>query len=213
MAKLRELLSVAPVLPVITIDDAARAVDLAKALAAGGIGIAEITLRTPAGLPSIELIAARVPNFVVAAGTVLTPADLDSAARAGARFAVSPGSTRELLEAAASNQALPFLPAVATPSELMQAAGFGHDCFKLFPAAALGGVAALDALGGPFPDARFCPTGGIGESSAADYLARPNVLCVGGSWLAPRAAIARGDWAAITESARKAAALPRPSKR
>ncbi|HET7133497.1 MAG TPA: bifunctional 4-hydroxy-2-oxoglutarate aldolase/2-dehydro-3-deoxy-phosphogluconate aldolase [Gammaproteobacteria bacterium] len=207
MSKLRELLSVVPVLPVVTIDDAAHAVDVAKALADGGIGMAEITLRTPAGLPSIELIAARVPNFVVAAGTVLTPADLASAARAGARFAVSPGITRELLEAAASTPALPYLPAVATASELMQAASFGHRCFKLFPAAALGGVAALDALGGPFPDARFCPTGGIDESSAADYLARPNVLCVGGSWLAPRAAIARGDWHAITRAARHAAAL------
>jgi 2-dehydro-3-deoxyphosphogluconate aldolase/(4S)-4-hydroxy-2-oxoglutarate aldolase len=212
-SELRELLSVAPVLPVVTIDDATRAVDLAKALADGGIGIAEITLRTPAGLPAIELIAARVPGFVVAAGTVLTPADLASAARAGARFAVSPGSTREVLEAAARTAALPYLPAIATASELMQAAGYGHDCFKLFPAAALGGAAALDAIGGPFPDARFCPTGGITESSAADYLARPNVIWVGGSWLAPRAAIARGDWTAITQAARKAAALPRPPAR
>src|SRR5262245_30527593 len=193
MSTIRELLSVTPVLPVITIDDAAYAVDLARALAEGGINAAEVTLRTPVGLVAIELIAARVPGFVVAAGTVLTAADLASAARAGASFAVSPGATRELLEAAAGAP-IPYLPAIATASELMQAASYGYDHFKLFPAAALGGVAALDALAGPFPHARFCPTGGIGEDTAAAYLARPNVVCVGGSWLAPRAAIAKRDW-------------------
>ncbi|HEX5049111.1 MAG TPA: bifunctional 4-hydroxy-2-oxoglutarate aldolase/2-dehydro-3-deoxy-phosphogluconate aldolase [Gammaproteobacteria bacterium] len=206
MTNIRELLATAPVLPVVTIDDAAYAADLARALADGGIGAAEVTLRTPVGLAAIELIAKRVPGFVVAAGTVLTAADLASAARAGAAFAVSPGATRELLEAAAAAP-IPYLPAIATASELMQAASFGHDCFKLFPAAALGGVAALDALAGPFPAARFCPTGGIGEDTAAAYLARPNVICVGGSWLAPRAAIAKRDWPAITQSARRASTL------
>jgi 2-dehydro-3-deoxyphosphogluconate aldolase/(4S)-4-hydroxy-2-oxoglutarate aldolase len=206
MTTLRELLSVAPVLPVVTIDQAAAGLDVAKALADGGIRMAEVTLRTPAGLNAIELIAARVPGFVVAAGTVLTAADLASAARAGAAFAVSPGATRELLEAAAA-ASIPYLPAIATASELMQAASFGHDCFKFFPAVAAGGVAALDALAGPFPNARFCPTGGVGADTAGAYLARPNVICVGGSWLAPRAAIARRDWGAITRAAQHAAAL------
>ncbi|HZF29406.1 MAG TPA: bifunctional 4-hydroxy-2-oxoglutarate aldolase/2-dehydro-3-deoxy-phosphogluconate aldolase [Gammaproteobacteria bacterium] len=203
MTTMRELLALSPVLPVVTIDDPALAIDVAKALAEGGIGIAEITLRTPAGLPAIERIATHVPGFVVAAGTVLTRTDLAAAARAGATFAVSPGATRELLEAAAGG-ALPFLPAVATASELMQAAAFDHEHFKFFPAAAAGGIAALDALAGPFPDARFCPTGGITEDTAAAYLARPNVVCVGGSWIAPRAAIARRDWAAITRAAQRA---------
>jgi len=211
MNGLRELLSAVPVLPVVTIDDAAHAVDLAKALADGGIRAAEITLRTPTGLPAIELIAARVPGFLVAAGTVLTAADLASAARAGASFAVSPGATRELLEAAAAAP-IPYLPAIATASELMRAASYGHRCFKLFPAAALGGVAAVDALAGPFPDARFCPTGGITEQTAASYLAHASVLCVGGSWIAPRSAIARRDWAGISMAAGRAMAL-RPAPR
>lgn len=206
MTTLRELLAVSPVLPVVTIDDAELAIDVAKALADGGIGIAEITLRTAAGLASIERIATHVPGFVVAAGTVLTGVDLAAAARAGAAFAVSPGATRELLEAAAG-AAFPYLPAVATASDLMQAAAYGHEYFKFFPAAAAGGVATLDALGGPFPDARFCPTGGITEDTAAAYLSRPNVVCVGGSWIAPRAAIARRDWDAITRAARRVAAL------
>lgn len=206
MSNIRELLAAAPVLPVVTIDDAAYAPDLARALAEGGIGAAEVTLRTPVSLAAIELIAARVPGFVVAAGTVLTAADLASAARAGAAFAVSPGATRELLEAAAAGP-IPYLPAIATASELMQAASFGHDCFKLFPAAALGGVAALDALAAPFPDARFCPTGGITEQTAASYLAHASVLCVGGSWIAPRSSIARRDWAGISAAAARALAL------
>src|SRR5262245_1312685 len=206
MSTIRELLSVTPVLPVITIDDAAYAVDLARALAEGGINAAEVTLRTPVGLVAIELIAARLPEFVVAAGTVLTAGDLASAALAGASFAVSPGATRELLEAAAAAP-IPYLPAIATASELMQAASYGHRCFKLFPAAALGGVTAVDALAGPFPDARFCPTGGITEQTAASYLAHASVLCIGGSWIAPRSAIARRDWAGISAAAARATAL------
>jgi len=206
MTGIRELLAVTPVLPVVTIDDAAHAVDVAKALADGGLRAAEVTLRTPAGLPAIELIAARVPGFVVAAGTVLSAADLASAARAGAAYAVSPGATRELLDAAVAAP-IPYLPAIATASELMQAASYGHDCFKLFPAAALGGVAALDALAGPFADARFCPSGGITEQTAASYLAHAGVLCVGGSWIAPRSSIAGRDWVAISLAARRALAL------
>ena len=206
MRNIRELLDIAPVLPVVTIDDAAVAVDVAQALAEGGIGVAEITLRTPAGLPAIERIAERLPEFVVAAGTVLTSADLASAERAGAAFAVSPGATRELL-AAARGRDIAYLPAIATASELMHAADYGYDCFKFFPAAAAGGIAALESFAGPFPDARFCPTGGITADTAAEYLACANVLCVGGSWIASHGAIAKRDWAAITRAARHAAAL------
>ena len=209
MGDLRKLLRLSPVVPVVTLDDAGAAVDVASALAAGGIRVAEVTLRTPAGLAAIERIAKRLPEFAVGAGTVTTPAELAAAARSGAAFAVSPGTTRELLEAGASSS-IPYLPAIATASELMQAAAYGHECFKFFPAAAAGGVAALEALAGPFPTARFCPTGGITEATAAAYLACANVLCVAGSWLAPRTAIAARDWVGITRAAERAVALRRP---
>jgi len=206
MGDVRKLLGLSPVLPIVTLDDAAAAVDVATALVAGGICVAEVTLRTSAGLAAIERIAKRMPDFSVGAGTVTTPAELAAAAAAGAAFAVSPGTTRELLEAGATG-GIPYLPAIATASELMQAAAYGHEWFKFFPAAAAGGVAALEALAGPFPAARFCPTGGISEATAASYLACGNVFCVGGSWLAPRAAIAARDWAAITRAAERAVAL------
>ena len=205
-----EILGLSPVMPVVTIDAAENAAPLARALVAGGIRAIEITLRTPAGLAAIAAIAAEVPDAVPGAGTVLSPSDLEAAAAAGAKFAVSPGSTPALLHAAAGGP-LPYLPAIATASELMAALDAGFSTAKFFPAAQVGGVAALKALAGPFPQVRFCPTGGVDLASAPAYLALANVLCVGGSWIAPRETIAAGDFARIERLAREAAALARPA--
>ena len=204
--RLAEILAAAPVLPVVTIDDPAQAVPLARALAAGGVRAIEITLRTAAALEAVRAIAAEVPEAIPGVGTVLTAADLAAAETAGAKFAISPGATPRLLEAARGS-GLPYLPAIATASELMAALEAGFATCKFFPAAELGGPAALKALGGPFPGARFCPTGGIDAASAPSYLTLPNVLCVGGSWLAPRDAIAAGDFPRIERLAREACAL------
>jgi len=201
-----EVLAAGPVMPVVTIDDPARAAPLARALVAGGIRAIEITLRTPGALEAVRAIAAEVPDAIPGVGTVLTVGDLAAAAAAGARFAISPGATPALL-AAVQEGALPYIPAVATASELMAAMEAGFSVCKFFPAAWAGGVEALKALAGPFPHARFCPTGGIDAASAPAYLALPNVVCVGGSWIAPRAAIDAGDFAAIERLARAAAAL------
>jgi 2-dehydro-3-deoxyphosphogluconate aldolase / (4S)-4-hydroxy-2-oxoglutarate aldolase len=201
-----EVLAAGPVMPVVTIDDPAKAAPLARALVAGGIRAIEITLRTPGALEAVRAIAAEVPDAIPGVGTVLTAADLAAAAAAGARFAISPGATPALL-AAARGGALPYIPAVATASELMAAMEAGFSVCKFFPAAQAGGVEALKALAGPFPQARFCPTGGIDAASAPAYLALPNVVCVGGSWIAPRAAIDAGDFAAIERLARAASAL------
>jgi 2-dehydro-3-deoxyphosphogluconate aldolase/(4S)-4-hydroxy-2-oxoglutarate aldolase len=203
---LEQILTSAPVMPVVTIDDPRQAVPLARALAAGGVRAIEITLRTESALEAVRAIAAEVPESIPGVGTVLTPADLNAAARAGAKFAISPGATPRLLEAGRASP-LPYLPAIATASELMAALEAGFLACKFFPAAESGGVAALKALGGPFPGARFCPTGGIDAASAPSYLALPNVLCVGGSWLAPRDAIAAGDFGRIERLAREACAL------
>jgi 2-dehydro-3-deoxyphosphogluconate aldolase/(4S)-4-hydroxy-2-oxoglutarate aldolase len=201
-----EVLAAGPVMPVVTIDDPAKAAPLARALVAGGIRAIEITLRTPGALEAVRAIAAEVPDAIPGVGTVLTAADLAAAAAAGARFAISPGATPALL-AAAQAGALPYIPAVATASELMAAMEAGFSVCKFFPAAQAGGVEALKALAGPFPHARFCPTGGIDAVSAPAYLALPNVVCVGGSWIASRAAIEAGDFAAIERLARAASAL------
>ncbi|MEN9779797.1 MAG: putative bifunctional protein: 4-hydroxy-2-oxoglutarate aldolase [Pseudomonadota bacterium] len=198
----------APVIPVIVIDDAAQAVPLARALVAGGIRMLELTLRTPAALDGIRRIAAEVPQAVAGAGTVRSAADAQAAVRAGARFAVSPGFT-PALSAACSDIGLPLLPGVATASEVMMAAECGHAEMKFFPALQAGGVATLKAWQGPFGDVRFCPTGGIHAGNAADFLALPNVVCVGGSWLAPPALMREGRWDEITRLAREACALPR----
>jgi 2-dehydro-3-deoxyphosphogluconate aldolase/(4S)-4-hydroxy-2-oxoglutarate aldolase len=203
---LEEILTSGPVMPVVTIDDPARAVPLARALVAGGVLAIEITLRTSAALEAVRAIAAEVPQAIPGVGTVLTPADYAAAARAGARFAISPGATPALL-AATRPGPIPFLPGVATASELMVCLEAGVSVCKFFPAAEAGGVAALKALAGPFPAARFCPTGGIDAAGAPAYLALPNVLCVGGSWLTPRDAIAAGDFARIEALARAASAL------
>lgn len=210
MQKKREALQaiarIAPVVAVVTIEDAANAVPLAQALLAGGIGAIEITLRTPAALDAIAAIAKNVPRAAVGAGTVLSANDLDAAAAAGAKFAVSPGATPALL-AAAESRALPWLPGAASASETMALAERGYTVQKFFPAQAAGGVELLRSLAGPLPQIQFCPTGGISTNNARDYLGLPNVVCVGGSWLTPPALVHAGDWAAITALARAAAAL------
>lgn len=200
------LLAPAPALPVLSIDDPDSAVPLARALVEAGLPVLEITLRTPAALEAIRRIAVEVPQAVVGAGTVLTPRDFDAVAAAGARFAISPGAT-EALYVAAAQAPLPWLPAIATAGELMRGLEHGHRRFKFFPAESAGGVGALRAFAGPFAQARFCPTGGIDAAAAPRYLALPNVITVGGSWMVPAAALAARDWAAIGAAARAAAAL------
>ncbi len=200
--QLDALLSHGRVIPVITIERVEDAVPLARALVEGGIRLLEITLRTAAGLAGAEAILRAVPHAVVGIGTVLTPDDLRRAVALGARFALSPGATPALLDAAAA-AAIPFLPGVATASEMMQAMARGFTTAKFFPATAAGGLPALRALAGPFPHARFCPTGGITEENAREWLAQPNVVAVGGSWLTPAADVAAGRWDAIRERARR----------
>lgn len=206
----REILAASPVMPVIVIDELTSAVPLARALVAGGIRVLEVTLRTAAALDSIRAIVAEVPEALVGVGTIVSPADLDAARAAGARFGVSPGANAELL-AAARDSGLPFLPGVMTPSDVINAVAAGFDTLKLFPAKQAGGIGMLKALGGPFPQLRFCPTGGIDLASAPEFLALPNVACVGGSWLTPADKVKAGDWAAITRLAADAAALRRPA--
>jgi len=205
---LEEILALSPVMPVVTIADAARAAPMARALLAGGIRSIEITLRTPVALAAVAAIARDVPEMVIGVGTVLTAHDLKASAEAGASFAISPGSTPELMDAARHGP-IPYLPAIATASELMAGLDRGYTAFKFFPASAAGGPATLKAFAGPFPGVRFCPTGGISLATAPDYLALPNVLCVGGSWIAPEAALEAGDTAAIERLAREAAGLKR----
>ncbi|MBN2905398.1 MAG: bifunctional 4-hydroxy-2-oxoglutarate aldolase/2-dehydro-3-deoxy-phosphogluconate aldolase [Rhodobacteraceae bacterium] len=203
----RALCQHAPVIPVLVIDDATQARPLAEALVAGGLPVIEVTLRTPAALKAIAEMA-DVTGAVVGAGTLITPADVEAAQAAGARFGVSPGATPALLDAARSG-ALPLLPGAATATEAMALLERGYSVQKFFPAQAAGGPAALKALAGPLPQIGFCPTGGITPENAPDYLALPNTLCVGGSWIAPRPMLAAGDWAGITALAREAAGLAR----
>ena len=200
------LLRQGPVIPVIVVNDAAVAVDLAHALVAGGIRTLEITLRTKAALAAMRRIRDEVPDALVGAGTVRTRAHLEAALDAGAQFGISPGLTAELA-AAARASGVPFIPGIATPSEAMHAQDEGFNILKLFPAEAVGGVKLLKSLAGPLPELRFCPTGGIDVNSAPNYLALPNVLAVGGSWLTPDDAIAAQDWDRITALARAASAL------
>ncbi|MFF4531711.1 bifunctional 4-hydroxy-2-oxoglutarate aldolase/2-dehydro-3-deoxy-phosphogluconate aldolase [Streptomyces sp. NPDC001407] len=202
----RDVLSLAPVLPVVVLDDADDAVPLARALVAGGLRAVEITLRTGGALEAIRAVAAQVPEAVVGAGTVLTPGQAEAATAAGAGFLVSPGWTERLL-AAATAAGVPFLPGVSTASEVMALLERGVREMKFFPAEAAGGPAFLRSLAGPLPAARFCPTGGIGPETAREYLALPNVGCVGGTWMLPADALADRDWARVTELARAAASL------
>jgi 2-dehydro-3-deoxyphosphogluconate aldolase/(4S)-4-hydroxy-2-oxoglutarate aldolase len=193
----------APVIPVVVLKDARHAAPLARALAKGGAPAVEITLRTEAALEAIRRAAEEVPEAIVGAGTLLSPKDVKAAKAAGARFGVSPGLTPSLIEAA-SDEELPLLPGVATASEIVTGLEHGLDRFKLFPAEAVGGRALLKALAGPFPNVAFCPTGGITLETVHAYLELPNVICVGGSWLAPAQAMEAGDWAAIEKLARVA---------
>jgi 2-dehydro-3-deoxyphosphogluconate aldolase/(4S)-4-hydroxy-2-oxoglutarate aldolase len=193
------------VIPVLTVDDAGRAVELARALAAGGLGLIEITLRTPGALAALGAIARALPNVGVGAGTVRDPEQAKAAIDAGARFIVSPGMTPRLVEAA-ETWSVPFLPGAVTASEVMALADLGYRFLKFFPAESSGGVGAVKALGAPLADITFCPTGGIDATKARTYLALPNVACVGGSWVAPADAVAAGDWPAITALARAARA-------
>lgn len=202
------LLDLAPVIPVVVLDDAADAVPLARALVTGGLPVIEVTLRTAAAPDAIRAIAEEVPEAVVGAGTVVTPEQARGAVEAGARFLVSPGCTDRLLEAM-REQGVPALPGAATPSEVIALLERGVTEMKFFPAQAAGGTAYLKSLASPLPQARFCPTGGINEAAAAEYLALPNVGCVGGTWMLPGEAVAAGDWPRIRRLAESAAALRR----
>ncbi|WP_304452750.1 bifunctional 4-hydroxy-2-oxoglutarate aldolase/2-dehydro-3-deoxy-phosphogluconate aldolase [Nocardiopsis sp. YSL2] len=201
-----DILDLAPVMPVVVVSDAETAVPLARALVAGGLPGIEVTLRTPAALEAIERIAAEVPEAVVGAGTVATPDQARAAAEAGSRFLVSPGCTPDLAQGMADT-GLPFLPGVATVSEALALMERGITAMKFFPAEAAGGVPFLKSLGGPLPQVRFCPTGGITAASAPTYLALPNVGCVGGSWLTPSDLVSAGAWDKVEALAREAAAL------
>ena len=204
-ADIERILKLSPVLPVVVIEDAALAPELARAFVRGGIRLIEITLRSSAALAAIAAIAREVPEITVGAGTVLSDPDLRAAAQAGATFAISPGATPALLEAGL-HAPIAYLPAIATASELMAGLTHGYHCFKFFPAAPAGGTAMLKAFAGPFPQARFCPTGGITQDTLRSYLELPNVLCAGGSWLTPADALAACDWRRIEALAALAAA-------
>ena len=193
-------------IPVITIERAADAVPLARALIKGGLRVIEITLRTEAAMAAAAAIVAAVPEAIVGIGTVLTTSDLAQAGKAGAAFAISPGQSPELLKAAADGE-LPYVPGLQTASALPACVTAGFDVVKFFPAVPAGGLAALNALSGPFPGVTYCPTGGIGEANAAEWLAHPKVIAVGGSWIAPPADIKQGAWAAIENRARAASRL------
>ncbi|MFI8516713.1 bifunctional 4-hydroxy-2-oxoglutarate aldolase/2-dehydro-3-deoxy-phosphogluconate aldolase [Streptomyces sp. NPDC085481] len=206
MTSVLDLAPAAPVVPVVVIEDAADAVPLARALVAGGLPAIEVTLRTPAALDAIRAIAAEVPDAVVGAGTVVSPAGVADAVGAGARFLVSPGWTDGLLEAMRGS-GVAFLPGVSTTSEVVALLERGVTDMKFFPAEPAGGVPYLKSLSGPLPQARFCPTGGISLASAPSYLALPNVACVGGTWMLPADALAARDWRRVESLAREAAAL------
>ncbi|MGW6471101.1 bifunctional 4-hydroxy-2-oxoglutarate aldolase/2-dehydro-3-deoxy-phosphogluconate aldolase [Streptomyces nigra] len=202
------VLDLAPVVPVVVVDDPSDAVPLARALVAGGLRAIEVTLRTPGALDAIRAIADAVPEAVVGAGTVLTPEQVTRSVEAGARFLVSPGWTDSLLDAMRAS-GVPYLPGVSTASEVLALLERGVRELKFFPAEAAGGTAYLKSLYGPLPQVRFCPTGGIGPGSAPDYLALPNVACVGGSWMLPADAVAAREWARVEALAREAAGLGR----
>ena len=208
--RLGELFKAALVIPVLTIERLEDAVPLARALVAGGVRVLEVTLRTPVAIPAAKAIMAGVPEAIVGIGTILNASDLARAEALGAKFGISPGATRELLGAAAAS-GLPFAPGIATASELMQALAHGFNLVKFFPAEQSGGISALRALAGPFPDARFCPTGGIGEANARGWLSEPNVVAVGGSWLCPAAEIRSGNWSGITAICQRTMKLLKPA--
>jgi 2-dehydro-3-deoxyphosphogluconate aldolase/(4S)-4-hydroxy-2-oxoglutarate aldolase len=203
---IRDIMATSTVIPVLTIQRLEHAVPLAEALVRGGLRVLEVTLRTSCALEAIRAIRAAVPDAIVGGGTLTRARDFSACAAAGAQFGVTPGLTTELIAAAAKSR-FPLLPGIMTPGELIAARAAGFDACKLFPAQQAGGVGMLKALGGPFPDQVFCPTGGVTRANAVEYLALPNVLCVGGSWITPAAAMATADWATIESLAREAAAL------
>lgn len=205
--KAREICELAPVVPVLVIDDASKAANLARALVAGGLPALEVTLRTPAALDAIKAMS-QVPGGAVGAGTLITPEDVKAAKAAGATFGVSPGATDRLLQAC-EDEDLPLLPGGATATEAMALLERGYSVQKFFPAEASGGAPALKAIGAPLPQVSYCPTGGVSPKNAADYLSLPNTLCVGGSWVAPKAMVDSGDWAGIEALAREASTLER----
>ncbi|MGO8468966.1 2-dehydro-3-deoxy-phosphogluconate aldolase [Rhizobium leguminosarum] len=204
--KLLSILKLQPVVPVLIVDDAKTAVPLARALVAGGLKAIEITMRTPAALEAVRAVAAEVEGAEVGAGTILNVAHWEAAVEAGSKFIVSPGTTQELLDAAADSD-VPLLPGAATASEVMALREEGYQVLKFFPAEQAGGAAYLKALSSPLAGTLFCPTGGISLKNANDYLSLPNVICVGGSWVAPKELVAAGGWAGITKLAAEAAAL------
>lgn len=201
----REICALAPIVPVLVVDDVAHARPLAEALVAGGLPALEVTLRTPAALDVIRAMS-EVPGGVVGAGTLITPEDVRAAKEAGAQFGVSPGATDTLI-AACEAEGLPLLPGAATATEAMALLEKGYDMLKFFPAEASGGAPSLKAIGAPLPQISFCPTGGVSPSNARDYLSLSNVVCAGGSWVAPNAMVQSGDWAGIESLAREAANL------
>ena len=203
----REICELAPIVPVLVVHDVAHARPLAEALVAGGLPALEVTLRTPAALDVIREMA-QVEGGVVGAGTLVTPADVEAAVEAGAKFGVSPGATPKLLDAAEA-LGLPMLPGAATASEAMALLERGYDMLKFFPAEASGGAPALKAIGAPLPQIKFCPTGGVSPKNAPDYLGLSNVVCAGGSWVAPGDLVKSGDWAGIEALAKEASQLPR----
>ncbi len=205
---MHEIFQRTTVIPVVTVPRAADAVPLGKALLRAGLRLVEVTLRTPESLAVITTIARELPDMEVGAGTVLTPADVTRAAEAGARFLVSPGLTQDLVAAGLASE-LPYIPGAVTPSEIIAAREHGFSLLKFFPAIAFGGTEALRQLAPVFPGIAFCPTGGLNDGNAEDFLALPNVPMVGGAWMAPADAIAAGDWAGIEEKARRAARLGR----
>lgn len=204
--KLLSILKLQPVVPVLIVDDVKSAVSLARALVAGGLKAIEITMRTPAALDAVRAVADEVEGAEVGAGTILNAAHWDAAVAAGSKFIVSPGATQELLDAARQST-VPLLPGAATASEVMALREEGYQVLKFFPAEQAGGAAYLKALSSPLSGTVFCPTGGISLKNAKDYLSLPNVICVGGSWVAPKELVAAGDWAGITKLASEAAAL------
>ena len=199
------ILTTGPVVPVIVVNDLAHAVPMAKALVAGGVRVLEVTLRTPVAMDALKAIIQEVPDAIVGAGTVINTQQLAEVTAAGAQFVSSPGITEPLLQAAVEGT-VPLIPGISTVSELMTGMQYGLREFKFFPAEANGGVKALQAIAGPFPQVRFCPTGGISPKNYRDYLALKSVLCIGGSWLVPNDALASGDYQRITELAREAVA-------
>ncbi len=208
MKTIGEIVKLGPVIPVLAFESVEQGEQVSRALHAGGVKVLEITLRTAAGLASIERASQLADDIVVGVGTITKPEQCAQAKRAGAQFGVSPGLTREIHEAA-RDAGLPLLPGVMTPTDIIAALELGYEIVKFFPAQQAGGVPMLQAFHGPFPELKFCPTGGISAASAPDFLKLPNVVCVGGSWLTPKAALASQDWAEVTRLAQAASRLAR----